>query len=61
MNKTRQLLKEYDKAKLLDVGQNAALERYNDTVREEAEKTAERIKKAEAGNGDFTVCEVSPA
>lgn len=61
MNKTDTLLLEYDKAKVLDIGQNAALERFNEAVREEAEATAERIKKAELGNGDFTVYELTYA
>ena len=58
MNKTDNLLLEYDKAKILDVGQNAALERFHEAVREEVELTAARIKNAEAGKGDFTVYEL---
>ena len=55
MNKLDNLLLEYDKAKVLDVAQNAALERYREAVRKEALATAERIKKAEAGKGEFNV------
>lgn len=49
---------ELDKAKANDVGQRAALDRFHEAARIEAESIAQRLKHADAGAGDFTVYEL---
>lgn len=58
MGKLDELLIELDKAEANDSGQRAALERFHEACRTEAESTEQRIKKAELGLGDFTLHEL---
>lgn len=55
MGKLDALLIELDKAEANDSGQRAALDRFHEAARNEAELVAQRLKRADAGAGDFTV------
>lgn len=55
MGKLDTFLIELDKAEANDSGQRAALDRFHEAARAEAESTEQRLKQAEAGKGDFTV------
>lgn len=58
MGKLDKLLVELDKAEANDSGQRAALERFHEAARAEADATERRLKHAERGAGDFTVYEL---
>lgn len=58
MGKTDTFLIELDKAEANDSGQRAALERFHEAARIEAEATEQRLKRADLGLGDFTVYEL---
>lgn len=49
---------EVDKAEASDSGQRAALDRFHEAARVEAETTEQRLKQADLGLGDFTVYEL---
>jgi hypothetical protein len=58
MSKLDTFLIELDKAEANDSGQRAALDRFHEASRTEAESVAARLLFAEAGAGDFTVYEL---
>lgn len=58
MSKLDTFLIELDKAEANDSGQRAALDRFHEASRAEAEDCARRIKQADLGLGDFTLYEL---
>jgi hypothetical protein len=58
MGKLDEFLIELDQAEANDSGQRAALDRFHEAARKEAETTERRLKRAELGLGDFTVYEL---
>lgn len=58
MGKLDAFLIELDKAEAKDFGQRAALDRFHEAARIEAEETERRLKQADSGAGDFTVYEL---
>lgn len=49
---------ELDRAEANDSGQRAALDRFHEAARAEAEVTEKRLKQADQGKGDFTLYEL---
>lgn len=58
MSKLDVFLIELDKAEANDSGQRAALDRFHEAARTEAEACSQRLKQADLGLGDFTVYEL---
>lgn len=58
MSKLDTFLIELDRAEANDAGQRAALDRFHEAAKSEAEATEQRIKRAEQGAGNFTVYEL---
>lgn len=58
MGKLDTFLIELDKAEANDSGQRAALDRFHEAARLEADSTEQRLKKADLGLGGFTVYEL---
>lgn len=58
MSKLDTYLIELDRAEANDSGQRAALDRFHEAVKAEAETTEKRLKQADQGRGDFTLYEL---
>jgi hypothetical protein len=58
LSKLDTFLVELDKAEANDSGQRAALDRFHEAARVEAEACARRLKQADLGAGDFTLYEL---
>lgn len=58
MGKLDTLLIELDKAEANDSGQRAALDRFHEAARKEAQSVEQRLKQADLGLGDFTIYEL---